>query len=72
MLGKTDAHLAALPVDQRLALEKLLEQILAAAPDAEEHFAHGMPGQVQRPSIHLFRGGQEALCTSCMRPFGIR
>lgn len=40
----TDAYLKALPEGQRVALEKLRKQILAAAPGAEEHFGYGLPG----------------------------
>lgn len=38
------AYLAALPADQRKALEKLRRDVLAAAPDAEECITYGMPG----------------------------
>ncbi len=37
------AYYAALPKAQYDALQKLRKQILAAAPDAEEHFGYGMP-----------------------------
>lgn len=37
-------YLAQLPPDQRMALETLRKQILAAAPGAEEHFGYGLPG----------------------------
>lgn len=40
----TVEYLAQLPVDKRGALETLRKQILAAAPDAEEHFGYGLPG----------------------------
>ena len=39
----TAEYLAQLPADQRKALEALREQILSAAPGAEEHFGYGMP-----------------------------
>ena len=42
--ANTNDYLKALPEDQRAALEKLRKQILAAAPDAEEHFGYGLPG----------------------------
>lgn len=35
---------AALPADQRTALQKLRKQILAAAPGCEEYFGYGLPG----------------------------
>jgi len=38
-----DAYLAALPEDQRTALEKLRETIKAAAPKAAESISYGMP-----------------------------
>lgn len=38
-----DAYLAALPQDQRVALDKLRQQILALAPGAEECISYGQP-----------------------------
>ena len=38
-----DAYLAALPADQRAALEVLRAQINAAAPGAREVFSYGIP-----------------------------
>ena len=43
-IANTDDYLKALPAEQRMALEKLRKQILAAAPGAEEHFGYGLPG----------------------------
>ena len=43
-ISNSDDYLAALPVAQRSALQKLRTQILAAAPGAEEHFGYGLPG----------------------------
>ncbi len=43
-ITNTDDYLAALPVAQRKALQKLRTQILAAARGAEEHFGYGLPG----------------------------
>lgn len=40
----TKEYLALLPEGQRAALERLREQILNAARDAEEHFGYGLPG----------------------------
>jgi uncharacterized protein YdhG (YjbR/CyaY superfamily) len=40
---RVDAYLAALPPDQRDALQRLREQIQAAAPDAAETISYGMP-----------------------------
>jgi uncharacterized protein YdhG (YjbR/CyaY superfamily) len=39
-----DEYLAGVPDDKRHALEKLREQIHAAAPDATETIAYGVPG----------------------------
>jgi uncharacterized protein YdhG (YjbR/CyaY superfamily) len=38
-----DQYLAALPTDQRVALQKLRKQILAAAPRAEECISYQLP-----------------------------
>jgi len=50
-----DAYLAALPEDQRAALEKLRETIKAAAPEAAESISYGMPTfkYKGRPLIYL-------------------
>lgn len=42
-MSATNTYLAALPAAQRLALEKLRKQILAAVPGTEEAFAYGVP-----------------------------
>lgn len=42
-LESHDAYLAALPADQRAALQRLRAQILAAAPEAREVFSYGVP-----------------------------
>ena len=39
----TSDYFAALPADQRAALEKIRKQILAIAPGAEEHLSYGLP-----------------------------
>jgi uncharacterized protein YdhG (YjbR/CyaY superfamily) len=41
--GTIDARLAALPADQRAALQALRETIAAAAPEAQETISYGMP-----------------------------
>jgi len=38
-----DEYLAGVPDDKRAALERLREQIRAAAPDATEAISYGMP-----------------------------
>jgi uncharacterized protein YdhG (YjbR/CyaY superfamily) len=42
-MSAVDDHLAALPPDQRAALERLRATIRAAAPDATEAISYGMP-----------------------------
>ena len=42
--SNTAEYMAALPAEQRTALEKVRKQIMTAAPDAEEHFGYGLPG----------------------------
>ncbi len=42
--NSTGSYLAALPEEQRAALQKLHGQVLAAAPGATAHFGYGMPG----------------------------
>ena len=41
--AQIDATLAALPADQRAALQALRQTIAAAAPEAEEAISYGMP-----------------------------
>jgi uncharacterized protein YdhG (YjbR/CyaY superfamily) len=41
--AQIDATLAALPADQRAALQSLRETIAAVAPEAEETISYGMP-----------------------------
>ena len=41
--AQIDARLAALPADQRAALQALRTAIAAAAPEAEEAISYGMP-----------------------------
>ncbi len=38
------SYVASLPPDRRKALKELREAILAAAPDATQHFSYGVPG----------------------------
>lgn len=49
----TDAYLAAVPADQRAALQALRETVLDVVPDAVECISYGMPA---------FRLGGRALC----------
>ena len=41
--ARIDARLAALPADQRAALQRLRETIAASAPEAEEAISYSMP-----------------------------
>ena len=43
-MSEVDAYLAALPDDQRVALQRLRVTILSIIPDAEEVMSYGMPG----------------------------
>lgn len=42
-MSNTDTYFAALPPDQRTALQALRKQILTAVAGIEEHFGYGMP-----------------------------
>eukprot|EP01136_Pigoraptor_vietnamica_P042681 Opistho-1_new@17143 len=57
----TRSFLAALPVDQRQALEHLREVIIAAAPDAEEYVGYGIPAFRQDGALVSF-GAARAHC----------
>lgn len=54
-VNNTAAYLASLPEYQRAALEKVRKQILAVAPQAEEHFGYGLPGLklLEHPFIYF-------------------
>ena len=43
-MSEVDDYLAALPDDQRVALQRLRVTILSIIPDAEEVMSYGMPG----------------------------
>ena len=54
MAGKPETHdefLAAVPEPSRSALQKLREQIRAAAPDAEEYMGYGVPAFRQNGAL---------------------
>lgn len=55
-------YLDALPKDHRDALQKLRKQILAAAPDAEEHFGYGMPAFKYNGHPMLYIGAAKNHC----------
>lgn len=58
----TGAYLAALPAEQRKALEHLRKQILAAAPGADEHFGYGLPGFKYNGHPMLYIGAAKNHC----------
>ena len=62
MTPTTHDYLAALPKDQRTALEKLRVQILAAVKGIEEHFGYGMPGFRYNGHPMLYIGAAKAHC----------
>jgi uncharacterized protein YdhG (YjbR/CyaY superfamily) len=49
-----DEHLAGLPDDQRIALEKLRKTIRSAAPKAEECISYGLPAFRQNGPVVAF------------------
>jgi uncharacterized protein YdhG (YjbR/CyaY superfamily) len=57
-----DDYLAALPPDQRSALERLRQQVLGAAPGIEEHFGYGMPAFKHDGHPMLYIGAAKAHC----------
>ncbi len=58
----TDSYLAALPPDQRKALEELREQVLAAAPKCTEWFGYGLPGWKLHGHTMLYMGASKKHC----------
>lgn len=54
--ASTDKYLAQLPPDQQHALQNLREQIIAAAPKAQEYFGYGLPGFKYNEHPLLFMG----------------
>lgn len=50
----TRAFLAALPAEQRLALDHLRQVIIAAAPEAEEYVGYGIPAFRQNGALVSF------------------
>lgn len=61
-MTRTDAYLAALPSEQRKALQALREQVLAAAPGIEEHFGYGMPAFKYQGHPVVYIGAAKAHC----------
>lgn len=61
-MSDTDTYLAALPPDQRKALQALRKQILATVPNIEEHFGYGMPAFKYNGHPVLYIGATKAHC----------
>ena len=61
-MSTTDTYFAALPPDQRKALQALRKQILAAVPNIEEHFGYGMPAFKFNDHPVLYIGAAKAHC----------
>lgn len=60
-----DDYLAALPADQRAALQHLREVIAAAAPGAREVFAYGVPAFRVGPGAGKVLVGYAAMKAHC-------
>lgn len=60
--ANTDDYMAVLPAGQRIALERLRKQILAAAPDADDHFGYGLPGFKYNGHPMLYIGAAKNHC----------
>lgn len=58
----TQEYLARLPTEQRKALAKLRDQVLAAAPGAVEHFGYGLPGFKYNGHPLLYIGAAKEHC----------
>jgi uncharacterized protein YdhG (YjbR/CyaY superfamily) len=61
--ARIDATLAALPSDQRSAMQTLREVIAAAAPEAEEAISYGMPAFRYRGRSLVSYGAFKAHCS---------
>lgn len=61
-MSATDIYFAALPPDQRKALQALRQQILSAMPRIEEHFGYGMPAFTYNGHPVLYIGAAKAHC----------
>lgn len=55
----TRGFLAALPAEQRLALEHLRQVIIAAAPEAEEYVGYGIPAFRQDGALVSFGAARQ-------------
>ena len=61
--AQIDAYLAALPPDQRAALQALRDTIAAAAPDAEEAISYGVPAFRYRGRDLVWYAAARAHCS---------
>ena len=61
--ARVDAILAALPADQRAALEALRRTIAAAVPEAEETISYGMPAFRNHGRILVYYAAFKAHCS---------
>lgn len=59
MPDTTRRFLAALPAEQRLALEHLRQVIIAAAPEAEEYVGYGIPAFRQDGALVSFGAARQ-------------
>ena len=60
-----DEYLAGVPDDQRAALERLREQIHAAAPEATEAISYGVPGFKLGGRYLVGFGATKEQCSFC-------
>lgn len=58
----TEEYLALLPDDQRQALTRLRDQVLAVAPNAVPHFGYGLPGFKYNGHPLVYFGAAKAHC----------
>jgi uncharacterized protein YdhG (YjbR/CyaY superfamily) len=61
--ARVDAILAALPADQRAALEALRRTIAATVPEAEETISYGMPAFRYHRRILVYYAAFKAHCS---------
>jgi len=58
-----DEYLARLPTDQRTALQRLREQVQAAAPEATDTMAYGIPGFRLGGRYFMGYGASKGFCS---------
>lgn len=62
-MNEVETYLAALPADQRAALDDLRRIVRAASPDAVEVFGYGMPGFKFRGRPLIYFGAWKGHCS---------